>query len=158
VFNVLGKRLIGLRKKSGLTQEELALRLNISRGTYAHYEIGKRNPDYATLKMLANFFGVTTDYLLDRPDLPPKDPDEPTPQEIIVAMPAMAAPQVILDGRNLTFDVPPTIENDRTLVPLRAIFEALGADVQWDGATQQPPKRPRRPANTFQPAVFCVLT
>lgn len=49
---------------------------------------------------------------------------------------AQAAPQVILDGRTLTFDVPPTIENGRTLVPLRTIFEALGADVQWDSPTQ----------------------
>jgi heme-binding NEAT domain protein len=43
---------------------------------------------------------------------------------------------VILDGRDLSFDVPPMIENGRTLVPLRAIFEALGAKVDWDGATQ----------------------
>jgi competence protein ComEC len=49
---------------------------------------------------------------------------------------AQATPQVILDDKTLTFDVPPTIENDRTLVPLRAIFEALGANVQWDGVTQ----------------------
>ncbi|MCM1566081.1 MAG: stalk domain-containing protein [Dehalobacter sp.] len=49
---------------------------------------------------------------------------------------AYAAPQVILDGQNLSFDVPPTIENGSTLLPLRVIFEALGADVQWDGATQ----------------------
>jgi hypothetical protein len=32
--------------------------------------------------------------------------------------------------------VPPVIEQGRTLVPLRAIFEALGADVKWDGSTQ----------------------
>lgn len=32
-------------------------------------------------------------------------------------------------------DVPAFIENDRTLVPMRAIFEALGADVEWDGET-----------------------
>ncbi|HAS04570.1 MAG TPA: hypothetical protein DCR71_02240 [Dehalococcoidia bacterium] len=49
---------------------------------------------------------------------------------------AQAAPQVVLDGQTLSFDVPPVIENNRTLVPLRAIFEALGASVQWDGATQ----------------------
>lgn len=49
---------------------------------------------------------------------------------------AYAAPQVVLNGQTLDFDVPPLIENDRTLVPLRAIFEALGAGVQWDGATQ----------------------
>lgn len=49
---------------------------------------------------------------------------------------AQATPQIILDGQALAFDVPPTIENDRTLVPLRAIFEALGAGVNWDGVTQ----------------------
>lgn len=54
----------------------------------------------------------------------------------IVATAAYAAPQVILDGQNLSFDVPPIIENGSTLVPLRVIFEALGADVQWDGNTQ----------------------
>ncbi len=47
-----------------------------------------------------------------------------------------AAPRVFLDGRALVFDVPPIIENDRTLVPLRAIFEALGAAVDWDGASR----------------------
>lgn len=34
------------------------------------------------------------------------------------------------------FDQPPTIVNDRTLVPLRAIFEAMGAEVNWDPATR----------------------
>lgn len=49
---------------------------------------------------------------------------------------AQATPKVTIDGKTLTFDVPPTIENDRTLVPLRAIFEALGAEVQWDNSSQ----------------------
>ncbi|MBQ9920630.1 MAG: copper amine oxidase N-terminal domain-containing protein, partial [Clostridia bacterium] len=43
---------------------------------------------------------------------------------------------VYLDGELLTFDVPPIIRNGRTLVPLRAIFEKLGATVDWDEATQ----------------------
>ena len=34
---------------------------------------------------------------------------------------------VNLDGSQLSFDVPPTVENGRTLVPLSAIFEVLGA-------------------------------
>jgi len=50
--------------------------------------------------------------------------------------PASAAPTVILDNQQLSFDVSPTIENGRTLAPLRAIFEALGADVDWDGQTR----------------------
>ena len=38
---------------------------------------------------------------------------------------------VYVNGTELTFDVPPMLENDRTLVPMRAIFEALGAEVSW---------------------------
>lgn len=38
---------------------------------------------------------------------------------------------VTLDGRKIEFDVEPIIENDRVLVPMRAVFEALGAEVTW---------------------------
>lgn len=44
--------------------------------------------------------------------------------------------QVTLNGTPISFDQPPIMENGRTLVPLRAIFEALGATVNWDGDTQ----------------------
>lgn len=40
--------------------------------------------------------------------------------------------QVKINGVNLKTDVYPTIINDRTMVPMRAIFEALGADIDWD--------------------------
>ena len=43
---------------------------------------------------------------------------------------------VHLDGEKIGFDQTPVIENGRTLVPLRAIFESLGASVIWDGETQ----------------------
>ncbi len=43
---------------------------------------------------------------------------------------------VVIDGKQIAFDVPPQIINDRTMVPLRAIFEALGATVDWDNDTQ----------------------
>lgn len=42
---------------------------------------------------------------------------------------AQAAPKVMVDYRTVTFDVEPVIENGTTLVPLRAIFEMMGADV-----------------------------
>ncbi len=45
--------------------------------------------------------------------------------------------QVLLSNNLLKFDVDPIIENNRTLVPLRAIFEALGATVDWDAANQK---------------------
>jgi len=55
------------------------------------------------------------------------------------ALPAQAAStgvKVLLDGNLMTFDVPPQIINNRTMVPLRAIFEAMGAKVDWVGETQ----------------------
>ena len=50
--------------------------------------------------------------------------------------PATNEIQVLLNGAPIAFDQPPVIENGRTLVPLRAIFEAMGADVEWDNATR----------------------
>ncbi len=43
---------------------------------------------------------------------------------------------VTLNGSALSFDVPPQIISDRTFVPMRKIFEALGATVSWDDATK----------------------
>ena len=43
---------------------------------------------------------------------------------------------VFLNGTKLSFDVPPQIMDGSTMVPMRKIFEALEAEVQWDGATQ----------------------
>lgn len=45
-------------------------------------------------------------------------------------------PSVYLNGEQMTFEVNPFIENDRTLVPMRAIFEAVGAKVEWDEETE----------------------
>lgn len=44
--------------------------------------------------------------------------------------------RVYIDDRIIPFDVPPLIINSRTMLPLRAILEALGAEVLWDGPTQ----------------------
>lgn len=44
--------------------------------------------------------------------------------------------KVVIDGKQIAFDVPPQAINNRTMVPLRAIFEALGATVDWNGDTQ----------------------
>jgi hypothetical protein len=44
---------------------------------------------------------------------------------------------VKVDGKNVAFDVPPFIENGRTLVPFRAIGEALGCEVRWDQDQQK---------------------
>lgn len=60
----LGERLKMLRKQRKLSQEELTTRLGLNRGTYGQYEINRRQPDYETLKLLADFFSVSIDFLL----------------------------------------------------------------------------------------------
>mgnify|MGYP005792322911 CR=1 FL=1 len=57
-----------LRMASGLTQQELADKLKISRSTIGMYETGAREPDYDTLEQIADFFNVDIDYLLGRSD------------------------------------------------------------------------------------------
>jgi len=55
-----------------------------------------------------------------------------------LAQPARAAAggiQVFVNGQRLSLDVSPVVQDGRTLVPLRAITEGLGAEVDWDGAT-----------------------
>lgn len=50
--------------------------------------------------------------------------------------PAAAVPKVLIDGHSLFVDVPPQIQNSRVMVPMSAIFKALGADITWIGESQ----------------------
>ncbi len=43
---------------------------------------------------------------------------------------------VVMNGEELTFDVNAFVYNDRTLVPMRGIFEAVGASIHWDEDTR----------------------
>lgn len=61
-------RLKQLRVERQLSQEGLALRLNISQSTISAYEIGDRTPDLKTLIVIARFFGVSLDYLVGLSD------------------------------------------------------------------------------------------
>ncbi|MGM9581068.1 MAG: helix-turn-helix domain-containing protein [Anaerovibrio sp.] len=72
------ERLKGLRNEHKITQSALAEAMGLSQQAIAKWETGKSSPDINTLKKLADYFGVTTDFLtgytpsLDtRPDLPP---------------------------------------------------------------------------------------
>lgn len=63
---MFSKRLIELRNREKLTQKELAAKLNLGRGALSLYEIGQREPDLQTIKNMADYFNVSTDYLLGR--------------------------------------------------------------------------------------------
>jgi transcriptional regulator with XRE-family HTH domain len=53
-----------LRNESGMTQEQLAQLLNVTRSTIAGYETKCKEPDFHRLIQIASIFHVTTDYLL----------------------------------------------------------------------------------------------
>lgn len=62
-------RLEELRKQLGLSQNELAEKLNMTQQRISAYEKGKREPDINTITQLADFFGVSTDYLLGKSNI-----------------------------------------------------------------------------------------
>lgn len=64
IRSFLAQRLRFLRKKAQLTQEEVAKHLNIERQTYCNYENETRTPPLEMIILLADFYGVTIDYLV----------------------------------------------------------------------------------------------
>ena len=64
----LGKRLKELREERGLTQKQLAEQLQLHSVTYLHYEKDQREPPLSVLAQMAQFFEVSTDYLLGLTD------------------------------------------------------------------------------------------
>ena len=66
---MLGARIASLRQGRGLSQAELARKLNISTSAVGMYEQGRREPSVDTLIALGEEFGVSLDYLLSgKPD------------------------------------------------------------------------------------------
>ncbi len=62
-------RLKQLREEKGLLQNDLAKYLGVSIPAIGYYESGKRDMSTETLVSLAEYFGVTTDYLLGKTDI-----------------------------------------------------------------------------------------
>jgi len=73
-----GDKLRALIEEQGVTQKELATKLNISPSTLGNYIQNTREPDFKTLKYLADYFSVSIDYLLDHQanDTPNRAEDE----------------------------------------------------------------------------------
>ncbi|MDO4554631.1 MAG: helix-turn-helix transcriptional regulator [Lachnospiraceae bacterium] len=65
----IGERLSELRRDLGYKQKEIAAYLSVGVSTISNYETGTHQPDLESLCMLADFFHVSTDYLLGRTKL-----------------------------------------------------------------------------------------
>lgn len=59
-----------LREENGLVQKELAAELHVSNGTISNYESGIHSPSLDTLCAIADYYGVSVDYLLGRTESP----------------------------------------------------------------------------------------
>lgn len=65
---MFGARLRELRKKKGLTMKELGKKFSLAESTISGYENGNRKPDLEMIDAFADFFEVSSDYLLGRTD------------------------------------------------------------------------------------------
>lgn len=69
-MKIIGERLKTLRRGAGLSQAALAAQIGTKQPAYAHYELGEIMPPYPVLVKLADYYGVSADYLLGRSDDP----------------------------------------------------------------------------------------
>ncbi|MDE6110361.1 MAG: helix-turn-helix domain-containing protein, partial [Eubacterium sp.] len=60
----IGEFIASLRKESGITQKQLAEKLNVSDKTISHWERGESSPDLSVIPLIADIFGVTCDELI----------------------------------------------------------------------------------------------
>ncbi len=116
------EKLVYLRKKRGMTQEDLADKLNLSRQAVYKWETGQSMPDIDNLKLLAGIFKVTIDFLLD---------DEKT----MTATPKQSIPLGVVHRSSLT---PENVNADRENLKRskheKSQLKIRGALLRWFGA------------------------
>lgn len=78
----LSERIRSLRIARQLTQQQLADRVNVSKGMVSSYEIGIRMPSIDVLRKLSVALGVTTDYLLGLEKKPMLDVSQLSPKQL----------------------------------------------------------------------------
>jgi len=91
---MISKRLRLLREEKGLLQKDIADLLNISTSAYGYYEQGKRTPDLHVVQVLANFYGVSSDWLIGLTDV--RKPKNELINEKIIQIIEELGPDIIL--------------------------------------------------------------
>lgn len=94
-------RLSKLRKELGLTQEDLAKKIGYTRTAISAWEIGRNEPSYSDIVKIADFFNVSTDYLLGKSNTP--NPENETKLEDIYMHLAKEAQELKLDKDDVDF-------------------------------------------------------
>ena len=102
-MTTFGKKLHSLMKDNKITQQELAEKLNVRRGSVSNWVTDRRMPDSDTIVDLANIFNVTTDYLLGND----KNIKDNTNSKNLIFDNAQDALKFILKQPNImAFDIP----------------------------------------------------
>ncbi|MGU3355424.1 helix-turn-helix domain-containing protein [Bacillus wiedmannii] len=73
---MIGEKIKELRKNSKITQEQLGNAIGVSKMAISYFEKGKKAPGRETLEKIADYFNVTTDYLLGRSEDPELNEEE----------------------------------------------------------------------------------
>lgn len=105
----LSIKIKALRKEKKQTQQDIANLLNVRRSTYGEYERGKILPPMDKLKVLADHFGVTIDYLIGN-----EEPTEET--EIDVSDNLESALDYLKNDNDLFFNGKPLDDESRELL------------------------------------------
>jgi transcriptional regulator with XRE-family HTH domain len=85
-MSTFSERLRMLREREKITLDELAIKIHSTKSTLSRYENNKRIPNIEFVERVANFFNVTSDYLLGRTDKPNLELiNRNLPQELIDA-------------------------------------------------------------------------
>ena len=94
-------RLKKLRQQEKYTQKEIANFLNITQPAYQQFESGKKKINIETMQKLADFYNVSTDYLLGKTDIP--DPDSDIDLDSAI-------------DNSVAYDGTPITDNDREII------------------------------------------
>lgn len=73
---LIGEKIKELRKNSKITQEQLGNAIGVSKMAISYFEKGKKSPGRESLEKIADYFKVTTDYLLGRSEDPELNEEE----------------------------------------------------------------------------------
>lgn len=118
-----GEQLTNLRNERGLTRVKLAEDLHIPMTTLRNYEQNTREPGHKFVVQVAQYFGVTTDYILENEKIPTVSEDTEKEAEISVEDMRMLLSRLglIAEGRDLS---------EKDIVFMRGVFDLLGV---WFG-------------------------